>query len=196
MPLTAVDATAALILIDLQKGIVGTASTPVPIETVLTNAASLAAAFREKNLPVVLVTVAGGAPGRTDTSQARVSGGRRPRMDGWTDLADELGAQPTDHRITKTRWGAFHDTPLDELLRSLGVTQVVLGGVATSIGVESTARAAHEHGYHVVIATDAVSDRDPGAHHNSITRIFPRLAETGTTDEILAVLDAVREIGG
>lgn len=190
MPVTAIEATAALILIDLQKGIVRSASTPVPIETVLKNAADLAAAFREKNLPVVLVNVAGGAPGRTDASPARASGGRPARMDGWTDLADELDAQPTDHRITKARWGAFHDTLLDERLKSLGVTQVVLGGVATSIGVESTARAAHEHGYHVVIATDAVSDRDPDAHHNSITRIFPRLAETGTTKEILAVLDA------
>ncbi len=190
MPVTAIEATAALILIDLQKGIVGSASTPVPIETVLKNAADLAAAFREKNLPVVLVNVAGGAPGRTDSSAARASGGRPARMDGWTDLADELDAQPTDHRITKTRWGAFHDTLLDERLKSLGVTQVVLGGVATSIGVESTARAAHEHGYHVVIATDSVSDRNADAHHNSITRIFPRLAETGTTKEILAVLDA------
>ena len=86
--------------------------------------------------------------------------------------------------------GRLPQTLLDERLKALGVTQVVLGGIATSIGVESTARAAHEHGYHVVIATDAVSDRHPDAHHNSITRIFPRLAETGTTQEILAVLGA------
>ncbi len=190
MPITTIEPTAALILIDLQKGITGAAATPVPIDTVLKNARDLAAAFREKNLPVVLVNVAGGAPGRTDTSQAVAAAGRSPRMEGWTDLADELDAQPTDHRITKTRWGAFHDTELDEHLKGLGVTQVVLGGIATSIGVESTARAAHEHGYHVVIATDAISDRDPDAHHNSITRIFPRLAETGSTADILALLEA------
>lgn len=189
MPITTIEPTAALVLIDLQKGVTGAAATPVPIDTVLQNAGDLAAAFRARGLPVVLVNVAGGAPGRTDASQA-VDACRRPRREGWTDLAEELGAQPSDHRITKTRWGAFHDTALDEYLRDLGTTQVVLGGVATSIGVESTARAAHEHGYHVVIATDAVSDRDPDAHDNSLRRIFPRIAETGTTHDVLTLLEA------
>jgi nicotinamidase-related amidase len=62
-------------------------------------------------------------------------------------------------------------------------------GVATSFGVESTARSAHEHGYHVVLATDAMTDRDPAAHQNSIERIFPRLGETATTAEIIDMLE-------
>ena len=73
--------------------------------------------------------------------------------------------------------------PLDGLLRELGVTQVVISGIATSLGVESTARSAHEHGYHVVLATDAMTDRDPAAHANSVDRVFPRLGETATTIE-------------
>jgi nicotinamidase-related amidase len=77
--------------------------------------------------------------------------------------------------------GRLPQHPLDDHLRGLGVTQVVLAGVATSIGVESTARAAHEHGYHVVLVTDAMTDGSADAHHNSITRIFPRLGETATT---------------
>ncbi len=68
------------------------------------------------------------------------------------------------------------------------MTQVVLGGIATSIGVESTARAAHEHGYHVTLATDAMTDLDAGAHRNSLEKIFPRLGETDTTEAILALL--------
>ena len=57
------------------------------------------------------------------------------------------------------------------------------------MGVESTARAAHEHGYHVTLATDAMADMSAETHRNSVERIFPRLGETGTTDEILALLD-------
>ena len=83
--------------------------------------------------------------------------------------------------MTKQTWGAFHRTPLDTLLRDRGVTQIVLTGVATSAGVESTARSAHEHGYHVVLATDAMTDRDPDLHEHSVQRIFPRLGETATT---------------
>lgn len=184
MALTTLDPKPAFIVIDLQKGIVGL---PVahPIDTVLGNAASLASAFRRHDLPVVLVNVVGGAPGRTEAGWSR-SG--QPFPPDWAELADELDAQPSDIRVTKRRWGAFHGTSLDVQLRDLGVTQVVLAGVATSAGVESTARAAHEHGYHVVLATDAMTDGDAEMHRNSVERIFPKLGETATTAEILAML--------
>ena len=94
--------------------------------------------------------------------------------------------------MTKLRWGAFHGTSLDAQLQALGVTQVVLSGAATSIGVESTARSAYERGYHVVLATDAMTDLDADAHHNSIERIFPRLGETATTTEVLDMLEKTR----
>jgi nicotinamidase-related amidase len=99
-----------------------------------------------------------------------------------------MDPQDEDHRVTKLRAGAFHATDLHEYLQGLDVTQVVLAGVATSMGVESTARAAHEHGYNVVLATDAMTDRDAALHENSVKRIFPRLGETATTDEILEML--------
>ncbi len=75
-------------------------------------------------------------------------------------------------------------------MKKLGVTQVVIAGVSTSAGVESTARQAHEHGFHVTLAIDAMTDMSPDAHLNSITRIFPRLGESGTTQEIIALLDS------
>jgi nicotinamidase-related amidase len=100
-----------------------------------------------------------------------------------------LNVQPTDHLITKGTWGAFYGTQLDALLRSLAVTEIVLAGVSTSAGVESTARAAHEHGYNVALAIDAMTDRDADAHRNSVDRIFPRLGETATTAQILEMLE-------
>lgn len=105
-------------------------------------------------------------------------------------LVDALTGHDEDVVVTKRNWGAFYGTDLDLQLRRRGVTQIVLAGIATSIGVESTARAAHEHGYHVTIATDAVADMSEEAHRNSVERIFPRLGETGTTAEIIALLKA------
>jgi nicotinamidase-related amidase len=186
MTLTTMDPRTALIVIDLQKGIVA-APTVHPIGEIVQRSATLAAAFRRHGLPVVLVNVTGGAPGRTENNRPRPT----PPPD-WADLVAELDAQPTDHLVTKERWGAFHETSLDSYLREQGVTQVVLTGVATSIGVESSARSAYEHGYHVTLATDAMTDVDAEAHRNSVERIFPRLGETGTTAEILELLEKTR----
>jgi nicotinamidase-related amidase len=187
MPVTALDPKTALITIDLQKGIVGL-PTAHPTDQVVKQASKLAAAFRSHGLPVVLVNVAGGAPGRAEQSRST-----RDFPPGWTDLVPELNQHPNDHTVTKRSWGAFTNTGLYEHLKELGVTQVVIAGVATSIGVESTARQAYEHGFHVTLALDAMTDMNPDAHHNSITRIFPRLGETGTTDEIIELLDIRQE---
>jgi nicotinamidase-related amidase len=181
MPLTTLDPATALVVIDLQKGVVsGTVAHAVP------HAAALAKAFRRDGLPVVLVNVTGRAPGRTDRGGPG-SAGAPPA--GWADIIDELERQPGDHLITKRRRSAFHDTGLDTLLRDLGVTQIVLAGVSTSAGVESTARSAHDHGYHVVLATDAMADHDPDSHRHSLERVFPKLGETATSAEIIGFLD-------
>ncbi len=187
MPVTALDPKTALIMIDLQKGIVGLPAAH-PTGQVVKRASKLAAAFRRHGLPVVLVNVAGAAPGRAEQSR-----GTRDFRPGWTDLVPELNQQPNDHTVTKRSWGAFTNTGLYEHLKKLGVTQAVIGGVATSIGVESTARQAYEHGFHVTLAVDAMTDMNPDAHHNSISRIFPRLGETGTTDEIIELIDKRQE---
>ena len=132
----------------------------------------------------MLVNVTGGAPGRTD--RTRPLGIISPPD--WADLVDELDMQPDDHLVTKQRRNACHDTGLDAHLRGLGVTEVVLTGISTTSGVESTARSAYDHSYHVVLAIDAMTDTDPHAHANSIERIFPKLGETTTTAEILDML--------
>jgi nicotinamidase-related amidase len=181
MPLTTIDPKAALVVIDLQKGIVDM-PTVHPTKDIVGRSAALADAFRQHGLPVVLVNVTGAAPGRTDRLR---SPGTISSPD-WANLVDDLEPQPGDHLVTKRRRSAFHDTRLDAHLRGLGVTQVVLTGISTTSGVESTARSAYDHGYHVVLATDAMTDIDPDAHANSIERIFPKLGET--TAEILEML--------
>jgi nicotinamidase-related amidase len=183
MAITTLDPKAALIVIDLQRGIVGI-ETAHPTAEIVKRAAALAEAFRREQLPVVLVNVDRGAPGRTE--QARNLGALPAD---WTELVPELNRKPTDHTVTKQTWGAFTNTGLDDHLKGLGVTEVVIAGIATSFGVESTARQAHELGYNVALAVDAMTDRSAEAHTNSITWIFPRLGETGTTQEIIALLD-------
>jgi nicotinamidase-related amidase len=184
MPVTKLDVKSALIIIDLQKGIVAL-PTIHPADGVVAQARALAMAFRRRGLPVVLVNVAGLAPGRTEQ---KLSAAAFPPD--WAELVPELEAEAGDYRISKRSWGAFATTNLETLLRERDVTQVVLAGIATSIGVESTAREAYGLGLNVTIATDAVTDRDAGAHANSLTRIFPRLGETGTSADILALLEA------
>lgn len=188
MPVTTIDPKPALVIVDLQKGIMA-APAVHPLDGIVKQSASLAAAFRRHGLPVVLVNVAGRAPGRIQAASPVGSAALPPD---WTEIVADLDPQPEDLRVTKHVWGAFTGTTLDAQLKELGVTQVVLTGVSTSVGVESTARSAYEHGYHVVVATDAVSDTNADTHANSVERIFPKLGETATTAEILDLLDQSR----
>ncbi|MGJ7505998.1 isochorismatase family protein [Variovorax sp. GT1P44] len=184
MPLSKLDPHPALVLIDLQKGIVSL-PTAHPTSDVVAQAARLAAAFRRRGWPVVLVNVVGAAPGRTDPQPARPA----PGAD-WAELVPELDAQPQDIRVSKKTWGAFTGTGLETALRERGATQVVLAGVATSIGVESTARQAQELGFNVALVVDAMTDLNEQAHANSLARIFPRLGETCRTEDVLALVEA------
>jgi nicotinamidase-related amidase len=181
MPVTQLDPVAALVVIDLQKGVLAIQTEP-PTSLVLERSARLAAAFRAKGLPVVLVNVVARAPGRTAMTRPF-----NPPAD-WHQLAPELGATDADIRITKYNVGAFHGTGLDMQLRRRGVTQIFLTGVATSSGVEATARAAHDHGYNVVSVIDAMSDSDPVSHQHAVDVQLRKVGETATSDEVLAVL--------
>ena len=182
MTVTALDPKTALIVIDLQKGLVSL-PTVHPIEGVVTHVSTMAAAFREQGLPVVLVNVAGAPAVRTEQR-------RRTHAfpEGWIDLVPGLNQQAQDHVVTKYTPGAFTRTDLKAHLQALGVTQIVMSGIATSNGVEVTARQAYELGFNVSFAIDAMTDLDADAHSYSVTRVFPRIGETGTTGEIIALL--------
>jgi nicotinamidase-related amidase len=185
MPLTKLDTNAALIVIDLQKGIAGL-PTMHPMREIIGRAAQLARAFRERGLPVVLVNVTGAAPGRTDVERPKFS-----LPADWAELVPELEQHPSDHLVSKQRVGAFIGTSLDDYLRLRRVTQVFVTGVATSVGVEATARSAYDFGYNVVLVVDAITDRNADAHQHSVEKIFPRLGETDTTNNVLKLLKQV-----
>ena len=184
MPLTSIDPNTALIVIDLQKGIIS-GDFIHPIGDIIDRTRTLIEAFRAKDLPVVLVNVTGRALGRTEQ-------GSRSNLlfsEGWSDLVPELDQQPNDLAVTKRSWGAFATTDLEHRLRARGVTQVVVTGVATSGGVEATARQAYEQGFNVTLALDAMTDLREQAHVYCIRNVFPRLGETGTTRDIISVLE-------
>jgi len=182
MALTMLDPITALIIVDLQRGLVEPPSVH-SVGDVVARSSALAAAFRRQRLPVVLVNVAGGAPGRTERPRPGV-----PFSAGWTDLIPELNQQPDDITVTKRTWGAFASTDLESRLRRRGVTQVVIAGVATGTGVESTARQAYEAGFNVTLATDAMTDPRSEAHDYSIANVFPRLGESDSTQAIIDLL--------
>lgn len=195
MALTALDPRTALVVIDLQKGIVNRTQEPSSdprIADVVAGSIRLAEAFRAAGLPVVLVNVAGAPAGRTDL-------GRRLPADlpaDFAELAEGLHTADDDVLLTKRSVGAFATTDLDTVLRDRGVTQIVLTGIATSVGVESTARNAHDLGYTVALAIDAMTDLNPGAHEYAVSAVFPRLGETGTTQDVLDLLAARQRSGG
>ena len=189
MPITELDERTALVLIDLQYGIewmLGPDLVAGPAQA----GGRLARAFRARGLPVVLVRVAHSADGG-DRPRNRVTM-RRPAVrppDGWTEILDAVGPADTDVVVTKRQPGAFYGTDLDLQLRRRGVTGIALGGIATSLGVESTGRAAFDHGYNIAFIADAMADPDPQAHQHSLERIFPALGEVGPAAACIGLLE-------
>jgi nicotinamidase-related amidase len=183
MPITVLDPRTALIVVDLQQGHM---EMPLahPVEDIIERSVALARAFRGRDLPVVLVSVAGAPPGRTDIG----TGAHRSSPAGWSELIPELDRQPGDIVLVKYARSAFTGTGLAETLRGLGVTQVVITGVSTGGGVESTARDAHEQGFNVTLPIDAMTDPSLSRHEHVVTQIFPRIAETGRTTDVLNAL--------
>ena len=181
MPLSRVDETPALIVIDMQKGIVSL-PTVHPVGPVIDRIANLCASFRARGFPVVLVNVTGRPPGRVEMARTF-----SPPPD-WADLIPELARQPDDYVVTKENVGAFYGTALERILRRRQVTQVFLCGIATGSGVEATARQAYDCGYNVVAVTDAMTDLDPDMHDRAVTKVFPRIGETALTAQVAARL--------
>lgn len=168
----------ALVLIDLQNGIVGMPVAPRPADAVVATGKALAARFREAGAQVVLFRVAfaddyADAPRQlVDRPMARPPGGLPA---GWSSLVDGL-EQPGDLVVTKKQWGGFYGTDLDLALRRRGIDTMVLGGIATNFGVESTARQAWEFGYAVVLVEDACTSVAADLHDMAVTQVLPRIA--------------------
>jgi nicotinamidase-related amidase len=181
--------TTALVLIDLQAGIVPFAKGPYTGEEVLTRAARLVSRCRDIGILVVRVSV-GFAPDFADALKQPVDQPNPARAlpENWWDDPEALPTAANDIRITKRQWGAFYGTELDLQLRRRGIKDIVLGGISTNIGVESTARSAFEHGYGLVLVEDAMSSHEASHHQFAVESIFPRLGRVRSTEAVLAML--------
>lgn len=176
----------ALIIVDLQNAVMAQAVEPRPSSAVLANCKLLAERFRTAGAPVILLNVSF-APDFADVLKTPVDraspAAKGHLIENWSELADGL-AEPGDLRITKRQWGGFYGTELDLQLRRRGIRTVVIGGIATNFGVESTARSAHEHGYAPVLVEDACASLSADLHVFAFTQIFPLLGRIATVDDI------------
>ena len=89
----------------------------------------------------------------------------------------------SDLVVVRHTVGAFHKTDLHERLRSRGVATLALAGVATNLGVESTARAASDHGYELLFVENAMSALTVEEHDAALTSLS-RFGEIVTASEI------------
>ena len=181
----------ALVVIDLQRGIVGFPSAPNAAPDVVSRAAKLADAMRAAGGTVVLVHVTPSPDGKdglapiTD-APPQPRGGMPPD---WAEIMPELGPKPGDIVITKRQWGAFYGTELDLQLRRRGIGTIVLCGISTTMGVESTARDAFERGYQQIFVEDAMAAREADDHSHTVRTVFPRIGRIRTTEEVLGALE-------
>lgn len=181
-------ATTALVLIDLQNGIVSMPVGPHGAKEVVERSVALGRRFNEAGAPVVLVNVGFGRdfadrpPQAVDEPMPSMPGGPPA---GWTELVPEVAALSAAVTITKRQWSAFYGTELDLQLRRRGIRTIVLAGIATNFGVESTARDAWQHNYKVVVAEDACTSRTADMHRFAIASIFPRISRVRSTAEVL-----------
>ncbi len=196
MELTLEPVRTALVVIDLQRGITEGPTAPHPAGEVVANAAAVAVALRVAGGTVVLVHVTPSPDGRdalrpmTDTPARQ----RQTLPQNWAEIVPELGPEPGDLVITKRQWGAFYGTELDLELRRRRIDTILLAGISTNVGVESTARDAFERGYEQVFVEDAMSARNPDEHAHTVRTLFPRIGRVRSTAEVLAALKGERRV--
>lgn len=183
--------TSALVLVDLQNGIVNMDVGPCSSAQVIMNAQLLAKAFRTHKATVVLVSIElseDGGDTLTPLLEEPLSAIPTHYPSDWSALLTELNACPSDIRIRKRQWGAFYGTDLDLQLRRRNIRTIVLAGISTNIGVESTARDAFERGYNQVFISDAMASPSTQAHNNTFEYIFPRIGIIRSTAEVMLAL--------
>jgi nicotinamidase-related amidase len=179
----------ALVVIDLQAGIVGRQTAPYPSAKVIERSGRLAKKLREKGGTIVYVRVDMANALNLPVDAPFRDPNAPPPPASASELVPEAGVQQSDILITKRHWGAFAGTELEQALKQRGIDTVVLTGISTNAGVESTARQGTGLGLAFVIVEDACSSTDAESHKFAFERIFPRLARVRTTDEVLAALN-------
>lgn len=181
----------ALVVIDLQKGIVARKTEPHPSSQVIENTVKILEQFRKNNMQVFLVHVGFSKDGkdrlnpRTDNDQTM---GGNPPAD-WTDFVPEVGPKDSDYVIFKHNWGAFYGTDLEVQLRRRGIDSIILTGISTNFGVESTARFAYEMGFNLMFVEDATASFSSESHNFTYNNIFTRIGQVRKTADVLKALE-------
>ncbi len=180
----------ALVLIDLQRSTVARALAPYSAEQVVGNCVLLAQEMRLRGGMVVYVHVlVGEMVALPADAPLRKPGAPAPPPDA-SQLVPEAGVEAGDVVIAKRQWGAFYGTALDQVLRRRHIRTIILGGIATNYGVESTAREAFDRAYALVFAEDAMSSMSAEAHHFSCQNTFRNMGRVRSTVHILDALRA------
>lgn len=179
---------AALVVIDLQKGVSAMPGKPYSAQEVIANSAKLVEAFRKNSMPVFLVHVQGAKETMLNTIADETWSRPANMSPDWADFVDEIVPIPSDVVITKRQWGAFYGTDLELQLRRRGIDTIVLCGIATDYGVESTARFAYEYGYQQIFAEDAMTSRSEEQHNAAVNFVFKRMGRVRKTEDILKAL--------
>jgi nicotinamidase-related amidase len=187
--LTIDPATTALVIIDLQRGIAAGKTVPNASADVIANAVRLANASRARGVLTILVRVDPGPGGsllpRPMTDQPRSALSITPDF---AEIVPELGPEPSDVVVTKHQPNAFYGTDLEINLVRRGIRTILLGGISTNVGVEATARGAHERGYEQIFIPEMMAAREADLHDHSVKRIFPTLGRVRSVDAVLAAL--------
>ncbi len=179
-----------LVVIDLQKGVVGMTAEPYQTSVVVSNAGKLVREFRKNNMPVFLVRVKFSSD-KIDSLKPILESDIQFTAalgDDWSEFVPALGPEPSDIVITKRQWGAFYGTDLDLQLRRRSLDTIVLCGIATNFGVESTARFAYEYGYQQIFVEDACSARSREEHDMTFKKVFSRMGRIRSTEEVIESL--------
>lgn len=176
----------AVVVIDLQKGITAMPTAPHRADKVIANAALIIDKARDAGMPVFLVHVTPTSDFKDALHPVAENAMVFSHLpDDWAEYVPELNVQPSDIQITKRQWGAFYGTELDLQLRRRGIKTLLLCGISTNIGVESTARDAYERGYNQVFVEDAMAARSDAEHNFPIQTVFQKMGLVKSTGEVL-----------
>jgi nicotinamidase-related amidase len=179
----------AIVVIDLQKGIASIPTEPYSSKVVIENTAKILKEFRKNSMPVFLINVTPSKDMKDALRPISETSFSMSNYDSsWSEFVPDLDIQPTDFRITKHQWGAFYGTELDLQLRRRKIETIVLCGIATNFGVESTARFAYEFGFNQVFVEDAMAARSKDEHNFPVKYIFPRLGLIRSTYQVIKAL--------
>ena len=180
----------AIVVIDLQKGIASIPTEPYSSKVVIENTAKMLKEFRKNSMPVFLINVTPSKDMKDALRPISETSFSMSNYDSsWSEFVPDLDIQPTDFRITKHQWGAFYGTELDLQLRRRKIETIVLCGIATNFGVESTARFAYEFGFNQIFVEDAMAARSKDEHNIPVKYNFPRLGLIRSTDQVIKALN-------